>query len=157
MAANEIPKPHTPDRSEVEELREKLQAASDEIVGLNATLRLQSAKMGRLLREDDPLKRAKQHQLWPRVERLFDYWRRHSGHPKAKLDVKRFRLARPFLEEEGDAMCARAILGVCQDPWRPSNSSHVHNWWEDAFRDRASFERACNKARDFRPEPWMDV
>lgn len=138
------------------ELEQKLQVASDEITGNIATFRSQSTLLGQARRESDPLKRAREHELWPRIERAFVYWQKRSGHRNSKLDAKRFKLARPFFDEESDEMCLTAIEGVCTDPGfreQANGRRYYYNWWEDAFRDRASFERACNKApTDFDPK-----
>ena len=127
------------------------QKLSDEHVGLLATTRSQAAKIGQLSRTSDPMERARKSEHWPVISNLFQFWARESGHKRAKLDIKRFRMAQGRLNEEGgnDDMLLMALEGVIHRPWRAPDGD-VKNWWEDALQDRRSFERSANKGAEHR-------
>lgn len=100
------------------------------------------------LKRDKQAEAAK-HPLWPDAKRLFDFWRERTGRRRSGWDMERFDLVRPFLKKHGLAMCERAIVGKCFDPFvteRKNGTRHVHNEWHLIFGTADKFEAACNAA-----------
>src|SRR6185503_19216124 len=91
----------------------------DELVGALETIRRQSAALGQARRQADPEKRAREHDLWDTGKRLFDLWRRKTGHTRSRFDAGRFNLVKPFLEGDGLELCVKAVEGIAHDPFIP--------------------------------------
>lgn len=126
-----------------------LLALQDRNVGLEQTIRLQAAKLGRYERERDPEVKARAHDGWRTIAELFDYWRRHCKHPGSRFSAKRFHVALPYVEAHGIDLCRRAIDGAAFDPFttrRKNGSTKRHDGWELIFRDDAKFEEFANRA-----------
>lgn len=91
--------------------------------------------------EEDP--------LWGDVKDLFAYWRAECRHPRSRFGADRFRLAKPYVEKYGVALCRRAVRGAAFDPYitrRRNGTSKRHDGWELIFRDKGRFEEFCNRA-----------
>lgn len=91
------------------------------------------------------------------VNFLFAFWRRIHKHPRAVLDLARYRNVLPHLKKEGVEMCARAIAGKAWDNAHPASfkkgDDKIYDDWELIFRDRSHFERYCNIA----PKNWKEL
>ena len=117
--------------------------------GLEQTLRMQAAKLGRYERERDPETKAKEHARWQEVADLFELWRVHCKHPRSRFSAKRFQVALPYVDAHGVELCRRAVEGAAYDPFvtkRKNGSPKRHDGWELIFRDDQHFEEFCNKA-----------
>jgi hypothetical protein len=90
---------------------------------------------------------AREHKLWPRAVRLFDFWRERSGHLRSEWSPKRFWIAAP--------------AGLCHDPFvtKDREGREVrHDSWETLFRKTNSIEWYANKApRDYATPPRAGI
>ncbi len=79
---------------------------------------------------------------------LFEFWKRICKHPRAVLDLTRFRNVLPFYRKEGMEMCAMAIAGKRYEIENPppfkKGAEKIYDDWELIFRDRAHSEKYCN-------------
>ena len=126
-----------------------LVAQQETNIGLEQTLRMQAAKLGRYERERDPEARAREHARWTEISALFEKWRVHCRHPKSRFSAKRFQVALPFFEGYGVELCERAVMGASFDPYetrRKNGSVKRHDGWELIFQSEAKFEEMANRA-----------
>jgi hypothetical protein len=79
------------------------------------------------------------------IVRLFDYWAKQMGHPRAKLDRKRrTRIQARLREGLTPRDLAKAILGARLDPFLMGDDPRAgrrYDGIETIFRDRAQVER----------------
>lgn len=125
---------------------------------LERDLKGKRLRIGRL--EADAASSAHHHQLWPRATRLFDIWRRATGHTRAEWNAERFEACIPTLRKLDDATIERAIAGIAFDPYvsQGKNGRPVrHDWWHTLFKSVENVQRYANKApRDFKPTKPRD-
>src|SRR6266576_1329585 len=87
---------------------------------------------------------------------LFEFWKRICQHPRAVLDLARYRNILPFLAKESVKTCARAIAGAAYDSFAQDNKAGkkvTYNDWEFIFRNRTNFEKEFNRA----PANWKEL
>jgi hypothetical protein len=125
------------------ELQVQLDGATSEIRGWRA-------KFGKLRADKDAEARADDR--WDEVAGLFELWRIAAGPagiPKrSKFAPDRFRLALPYVKQDGHERCCQAIIGRCYDHFsskRANGSLKRFCEWERIFGNRGDFEESANR------------
>lgn len=123
------------------------QALSDDLAGANREISAWRVRNAELTRDVEA--EARRHEHWLAASELFDFWRRHCLHSKARFNAARFQLVLPFLQKDGPAIVRQAILGAAFDPFvttRKNGSKKRHDDWELIFRNRGKFEEFASRA-----------
>lgn len=158
------PWPNKPDRVQVDHLRlldengevtefacPNCRAVGDEYDELLRKFRSQSRELAELRR--DRAAEAREHEAWPTLRALFDYWREQTGHAKAKWTADRFWDALNLWKEFGTGNVAAGIAGIGYQPNRKqlqNGKMEVFDSWELLFRKADTLERYIKR----RPAEW---
>ena len=119
----------------------------DVIAGLEETVRRLGSTITKLRRDREA--DAKNSDLWPTVQALYEFWKQECRHPRASLDVTDFEQAERFVRKHGEELCRRAIRGIAYDHWtstRKNGSTKRHDTWEFIFRSNTNFMECVNRA-----------
>lgn len=128
------------------------QAKDDEFDELLRKFRSQSRELAELRR--DRAREAREHEAWPTLKALFDYWREQTGHAKAKWTADRFWHALTLWSDFGTGNCAAGIAGIAHDPNRKQMKNgkwETFDSWELLFRETGTLERYIKR----RPVDWV--
>jgi hypothetical protein len=106
----------------------------------------------------DKLQDARDHQAWPTLYGLFQYWQELSGHTRVKWTTKnsgasKFWIALPLWEEWGTGNFAASIAGLIYQPYEESlknKKKQRYDDWETLCKDSASIRRYIQR----RPADW---
>ena len=129
------------------------QRASEEIIGLMATVRSQASTIGNARRREQDFRK---HDQYDRCVRLFRVWQRATGHTRSHFTADRFKRALPFLLEYEDTMIGRASEGLAFDPYttrRANGTTQRHDSWELLFKSADRLEEFANRA----PLAWKET
>lgn len=132
---------------EIREECESCKMLRVQLEGAEKDIRAWRARYNALAREEE--ENIREHPAYGDMAILFKHWKAVCRHPKSRLDVKRFRLALPFLENDGLGLCRRAVDGAAYDPYvtaRKNGSKQRHDGWDLIFKGRKQFEEFCNRA-----------
>lgn len=142
------------DEGPCERCAPEFQRLSDELVGAMETIRRQAAALGKARREQgDGLK---EHAHWERAQRLFQVWKRETGHVRSKWTTERFKRAIPFLAEYDDEIWVRAICGLAFDHYttdRANGTKQKHDGWDVLLKSTDKFEEYANRS----PLTWRET
>ncbi len=137
-----------------EALEDECAGLHDELAELLKKFKGQSRELAELRR--DKQAEAEEDALWPLAVRLFTYWRRVSGHSRAKWTYERFSpFVRDLLHEpDGLERALRAISGCLSDAWRVERHLDL---WEDILGSHKSLERCLAKCpKNWQPPPGYE-
>jgi hypothetical protein len=127
------------------------QAKEHELEELTRKMRGMARELGELRRDKD--REAREHEAWPTILALFDYWREQTGHAKARWTGDRFWIALPLWKEWGAGNMAAAIAGIAFDPNRKpmrNGKIEVYDDWETVFKNSGNLRRYAAR----RPPDW---
>lgn len=134
---------------------ENCQTLEDQLNGAQREIRGWRARYAELSRQRE--KDARSNGLWMTAQRLFEIWKKATGHKRSPFTPSRFYECEPYLKQEkyGPEMIERAIAGIVFDPFittRKNGTQKRHDGWELLFRSPDRFEEYVNRApRDFQP------
>ena len=119
--------------------------------GLERDIRGWAHRYAELKREKD--REAREHDAWPLIMQLFDYWRKEVGRKRARWTEDRFWLALPHFEHWGAANLAAAIAGLAYDPYtkvQKNGKTKKYNDWETLLKSAGALETYMAR----RPVGW---
>lgn len=141
-----------PDTGEITEFACKsCQGKEHELTELQRKMRGMARELGELRRDKDL--EAREHEAWPILLKLFDYWSELTGHTKAQWSSDRFWCALPLWKVKGTGNCAAAIAGIAYDPNtkpRKNGGQEIYDSWELVFKNMGALERYIRR----RPRTW---
>lgn len=122
---------------------EHCQDKDDEIKGLNRDLRGWMIRHENLKRDKEAEARADG--MWQTAQRLFEHWKRKTGHTRSPFTATRFYECVPYLRDPkyGPEKVERAIVGLVHDPWvtvRRNGTRNNHDGWDRLFKSSDAFE-----------------
>jgi DnaB-like helicase N terminal domain len=128
---------------------ENCQKLQDELAGANRDLRGWAVRHANLKRDKEAEARADG--MWQTAQRLFEYWKRKTGHTRSPFTSTRFYECVPYLREPkyGPEKVERAIVGLVHDPWvtiRRNGTRNNHDNWDRLFKSSDGFEEWCRCA-----------
>lgn len=126
-------------------------AKEHELSELTRKMRGLARELGELRRNRE--EEARQHQAWPTLLALWDYYRQLTGHTKARWTAERFWVALALWRAFGTGNIAAGIAGIAYDANRrelKNGKIEVYDSWELLLRNADTLERYIRR----RPKDW---
>lgn len=133
-------------------LADEVAALHDQLAGAQRDIRAWRARYAKL--ERDKRQEAQEHEAWPLLLALHDYWREQTLHLRARWDADKFWMALNLWQTFGSGNCAAGIAGIAYQPNRKqlrNGKWETYDSWKLLFRDSDTLERYIKR----RPKDWV--